>query len=359
MKVVLVVDWLDSYAGAERVIKSLNDIYHFEDVYTISNTMDKEYLNLMFDENVRIHTSMLQVFGKHFRKVLILFPFAIRNMKIDKEIDLVISSSHSIAKGINTSNVPHISYLQARNMKYIWEEKELYFKGVLRYFKFIIPYLRNQDIKFANNPDFLISNSKFVANWVKKKYKRLDSPVIYPPVEVKKFDLVINKEDYYVTVGRIEPYKRFDLIVNAFKKINRKLIIIGDGSSLDELKRESTDNIIFKGFLEANEIARIIGKAKAFIFAGKEDFGIAPLEAQSCGTPVIGYKAGGLLETIVENETGIFFKNQTVDDIVKSIDLFESKKFNPEQIRKNAERFSKERFEKEFKEFVEQKIKEL
>ena len=350
-KVALVVDWLDAYGGAERIVKYLNEIYHFEEVYTLVNIMPKDKLNLMFDKGVDIKTSPLQVFGSHFRKFLILFPWALSKLKLSKDIDLVISVPHSVVKGFNSEGKDHVSYYVARNMKYIWEEKNLYFTGFKSVFNIALPYLRRNDIKMATNPSLTISISHFVKKWAIDRYN-IDIPVIHSPVDISNFSLIEEKENYYVSVGRLEPYKRFDILIEAFNKIDRKLIIIGDGSQYKSLKNKASNNIEFKGFLESDEINKIIGKAKAFVFAGKEDFGIAPIEPQACGTPVIAYGAGGTLETVKEGETGVFFKEQTSESLIEAIHIFDSMSFDAKEIRRNAERFSIERFQKEFSEIV-------
>lgn len=357
LRVALVLDWLDTYGGAERIVKYLNEIYDFEEVYTIANTMEDTYLLQMFKKDIKIHTSILQIFGKHFRKLLFLFPFAIKRINMENDFDLIISSSHSIAKGINSNNTLHISYFQARNMKYIWEEKDLYFKGVFKIFKIFIPYLRRQDVLLANNPDNIICNSKFVSSWVLDKYKIKDSPVIYPPIDIDKFALQEEKENYYVTVGRLEPYKRFDVVIDAFNETNKTLIVIGDGTMLNALKKRASKNIVFVGFLDVEEINNVVGKAKAFVFAGKEDYGIAPLEAQACGTPVIAYGEAGVLETVNNGITGLFFKKQTKESLLEALIEFEEINFNYKNIRLHAENFSIEKFKCKFSTFVQDKIK--
>ena len=283
--------------------------------------------------------------------------FFTREIKIDRDIDLLISSSHAVAKSVHSPDCLHISYFQARNLKYIWEEQGLYFKGIKSIFKIFIPYLQKFDLEGATKPDYIIANSNFVQDWIRKTYKR-DSEVIYPPVDVADFLLSLDRSDYYVTVGRLEQYKRFDIIVQAFSGTQKKLIVIGDGSQKNYLQSIASDNIEFTGFLPKVDIINYVSKAKAFIFAGVEDFGIAPVEAQACGTPVICLGQGGTKETVLDGITGVHFDSQTTEDLLEAIEYFEQNenKFEPTAIRKNALRFSKERFEKEIKEFVEEKF---
>lgn len=362
MKKILVVDWLDKYAGSERVINSLHKVLKFDECYTLVNIMSKQDLNKTFNGNIpKINHTLLNLFGKKFRYFLLLFPYFTKCIKLPKNTELIISSSHAISKYITSTNALHISYFQARNLKYIWEEQNLYFTGIKKIFKFIIPYLQKFDLDASKKPNFIISNSKFVQSWVKRTYDR-NSIVIYPPVDVDSFKLETKKESYYVSVGRLEPYKRFDIIVKAFNELeDKKLIIIGDGSQRRYLQSISKSNIEFVGFLDKEVVSDYVGKSKAFVFVAEEDFGIAPVEAQACGTPVICLGKGGAKETIVDMQTGVHFAEQNMDDLLNAIKKFESNadKFDPVIIRQNALRFSKERFEKEIKEYVEQKYMEF
>jgi len=359
MKKVLVVDWLDAYGGAERVIRSLCSTFHFTACYTLINVMKPHDQAKVFEgNNMPIHETKMKFTGGKFRMLLPLFSYFLGTINIDPEADLIISSSHAVAKGIKKSSPHqvHISYFQARNLKYIWDDASLYFGKAHKIAAPLLKRMRKTDIKAAQRPDYIVSNSKFVQAWVKKTYNR-DSEVIYPPVDLAHFSLKEKKEDYYVAVGRIEPYKRFDVVVKAFNTTGKKLVIVGDGSQLPELKRMANDNISFTGFVETKEVNKHISKAKGFVHAGIEDFGIAPIEAQACGTPVIAYGYGGVLETIIENETGIFFSELTSRSLEESIHKFETLSFNPHLIRENAERFSIAQFESQMSNFVALKLK--
>lgn len=360
-RLALVVDWLDKYGGAERVLSSMNSVFDFDRCYTLTNLMKKEDLEKIFPEKskVRIEQTAVKMTGKRFRYFFLTFPFFLRALKVNSDIDVIISSSHAFAKGIKKSrnkNQLHISYFQARNLKYIWDDYRLYFKSLSFIFYPLIKILRAMDVKSAKEPDFIIANSTFVKDWVANIYSR-DSIVIYPPVDLSIFSLNEQKEDYYVAVGRLELYKRFDIIVNAFNKMpDKKLKIVGDGSQFKKLKNLANKNIEFTGFVDSKGVYENIKFAKGFIHAGIEDFGIAPIEAQACGTPVIAYGFGGVLETVIDNETGVFFYNHNADDLVESITNFEKINFDYKKIRENALRFSKDNFEKNIKNFVEQKI---
>ncbi|TDS58129.1 glycosyltransferase [Myroides indicus] len=359
MKKVLIVDWLDKYGGAERVIKDLYASVQFDKVYTMVNVMERSDLENIFPGlKYSIITSPLQRFGFKFRLFFFLFWNTIEKIQIDTDSQLIFSSSHAVAKGINKSNKNqiHISYFQAPNANYIWDEAPIYFGKFYFFIKPMLYFLRKKDISHGQKPDFIIANSKFVQNWIKEKYNR-NSVVIYPPINLSDFTLKIEKEDYYIAVGRIVHIKRFDIIIDAFNKNKKKLIIVGDGELLNRIRKRSNDNIFFKGFAGHKEINHLIGSAKAFIQAGIEGFGIAPLEAQACGTPVIAYRKGGVTETVIENETGIFFDTQSAESLINAITLFESKSFNPISISNHAHQFTEERFKNEIAAFIKSKIK--
>jgi len=358
MKKILVVDWLDKFGGAERVIQSIDKVFEFDKYYSLINIMNDKDLHKTFNsKKVIVNVTGLQIFKQKFRLLLPLFPFYIKSIHVDKNVSLIISSSHAVAKSVCTDNSLHISYFQARNLKYIWDEQSLYFNGIKSIFKIFIPAFKRFDFLAAQKPNYLIANSKFVQNWIKKIYKR-ESTLIYPPVDIHEFNLEKEKDDYYVTVGRLVQYKRFDILVKVFNDLpNKKLLIIGDGTERLNLERQSNKNIIFKGYLDQSGVRKYISKAKCFIFAGVEDFGIAPVEAQACGTPVIALNKAGTAETVVNGLTGVYFNNQTEEDVVGAINKFEANyaNFDPVVIRNHALQFSSERFEKEIKEFVEEK----
>jgi len=361
MKKVIAVDWLDKYGGAERVISSLTKIFQFDTCYTLINIMSQKEQNKVFSDNkITINKSpTLQLFKSNFRYLFFFFPYFIKRMKVDKEALLIFSSSFSVAKGIKKSSPKqiHISYIQARNQRYLWDKEGIYFRKPARFLLSpILSILKNIDIKQASNPDYLIANSKFVQKWIKDNYK-LDAELIYPPVDVEKFKLQKNKSNYFVTACRLEPYKRVDLIVKAFNKTAETLIIIGSGSQEKYLKKIANSNIEFVEYSDPSVVYGYVSKAKAFIHAGIEDFGIAPVEALACGTPVIAIKKGGLKETVIENKTGVFFETQNEDAILKAINRFNKIDFDYEFIRNSSLKYSVLNFESKIKEFVNSKIK--
>ena len=358
MKKAIAVDWLDKYGGAERVISSITKIFQFETCYTLVNIMSIKDQNLVFSNNkIKIKNSLLQLFKSKFRYLFFLFPYFIKKIKVDKSVELIISSSFSVAKGIKKTNTNqiHISYIQARNQRYLWDKEGIYFGKKARFlFSPILNLLKKIDTKQASNPDYLIANSRFVQNWIKETYK-LSSEIIYPPVDVESFKLQINKENYFVTACRLEPYKRVDLIVEAFNKSKENLIIIGSGSQENYLKQIAANNIRFVEYSDSSVVYNYVSKAKAFIHAGIEDFGIAPVEAQACGTPVIAIKKGGLKETVIENKTGVFFKEQDSNAILEAINRFNKIDFNYEFIRNESLKYSTSNFESKLNDFVKSK----
>ena len=361
MKNALIIDWLDKYGGAERVIASITSVLNFNKCYTLINIMDPQDVSKTLSyHNTPIIQTSLKTLGKNFRFLFFLFPCFIKKLKVDKDTKLIVSSSFSVAKGIKKTgkNQIHICYCQARNQRYLWDNKGIYFNVFARtVLSPILFVLRRLDIEQAKNPDYIIANSRFVQKWIEKKYKR-DAFVIHPPVDTKKFLLNNNKEEYYVTAARLEPYKRVDLLVSAFNQINDKLIIIGSGSQRKRLMKQANNNIEFVEYSKPHKVSSIVSKAKAFLHAGTEDFGIAPVEAQACGTPVIAYADGGALETVINGKTGILFNDQTPEAILEAIKRFNQTKFDYSQIRKNSERFSVENFERNFKRHILNKTKE-
>jgi glycosyltransferase involved in cell wall biosynthesis len=348
-KKVLVVDWLDLYGGAEKVITEIDRIFTFDKVYALTDVRKESEKHKFFTNNPKIITTQLQLFGKYFRFLLPFFPYFVKQIKIDKNAEIIISSSHNIAKGVNKSNPNqrHISYIQSRNLKYIWDEEQLniYFGKLKFLIKPFVSYLRKYDVRSAQKPDLLIANSNFQKEWIKAHYNR-DSVVIYPPVDLSLFKLYPEKKDYYVAVGRFAKMKRFDLLIKAFNQMpDKKLILIGDGELMPQFKSLAKSNIEFPGFLPSEEVYEYVKKAKASVYVGIEDFGIAAVESQSAGTPVIAYKVGGTGETIIHGKTGYLYNTQTVEDIMKAMQEFENIKFDFLKIHNHAQQFSINAFE--------------
>ncbi len=360
MKKALVHDWFSVYAGAEKCVESFTNIWDDFDVYSLIDFLSDKDRDIIL-KGKKANTSFIQKLPKaktKYRNYLPLFPFAIEQFDLS-EYDVILSSSHAVAKGVLThSNQLHISYIHTP-IRYAWDLYHQYlkesgldkgFKGILA--KYFLHKIRMWDISTINRVDHYIANSHYIARRIKKVYGK-EATVIYPPVDVDKFELCKKKEEYYFTMSRMVPYKKIDLIVEAFSKTNKKLLVAGTGPDEEKIKKLAGNNIEFLGFISDKEAISYIQKAKAFIFAAEEDFGITPVEAQACGTPVICYGKGGATETVINNKTGIYFYNQTVDDIISAVNLFEKKDFDYNFIRKHALKFSRSRFEDEIKNFVE------
>jgi glycosyltransferase involved in cell wall biosynthesis len=363
MKKALVHDWYYVSGGAEKVVHSLNNIWNDLDHFALVdflNDYDRDFI--LKGKSVR--TSLIQnlpTAKSNHRKFLPLFPFAIEQLDL-REYKLVLSSSASVAKGVLTNQDQlHICYCHSP-MRYAWD---LYFdylehsnlkKGLkANIAKYFLHKIRIWDYLNSQRVDHFIANSNFVSNRIRKTYRR-ESTVIYPPVNVEEYTLTNNKSDFYVTASRMVPYKKIDLIVEAFNQMpNKRLVVIGDGPDFLKIKKNAKANIDFKGFLPKAELRSYFENAKAFVFAAEEDFGIVPVEAQACGTPVIAFGKGGSKETIIHEQTGILFNEQTSKSIKDAVEYFEHCHFSLEKIRMNAERFSKKRFEKEIFEFVQEK----
>jgi glycosyltransferase involved in cell wall biosynthesis len=365
MKICFVHEYLIDYGGAEQVLKGFLEIWPNSPIFTL--IYDKEGNCKDIINSTKVIGSFLNKFPyarrKH-RAYLPLMPLAIEQLDLSG-YDVVISESHAIAKGVITGpDQLHIGYIHTP-IRYAWDMQEAYLKQAgldkgLRSFitRALLHYLRIWDMRTVAGVDYYIANSNFVARRIMKLYKR-EADVIYPPVDVDRFSIGKEKKDFYITISRLVSYKKVDLIVRAFNRLpDRDLVVIGDGPEMKSLKKIASSNIIFMGFQPEAVIEDMLKQAKAFVYAAEEDFGIVPVEAQACGTPVIAYGKGGVLETVVEGETGFFFEEQNETALIEAINAFEgSALLDPEVIRQNAERFNKARFLREMKSFVEEKSK--
>lgn len=360
MRSAIVHDWLISeVGGAEKVVKAIHQLYP-SPIFTLVKNNQK--LKGSYFEDLEIISSFLQKFPKaekKYQSYLPFFPLAIEHFDLSK-FDCVISSSHCVAKGVITSpDHLHICYCHTP-MRYAWDLMHDYLrdakldKGIKGFFaKVILHYLRGWDTHSSNRVDHFVANSNYVAKRIAKFYGR-EATVIYPPVDVDLFELVPKKENYYLAASRLVPYKRIDLIVEAFTKMeDKKLVVIGDGPEMKKLKQISGKNVELLGYQSDAVLKMHMQKAKGFVFAAIEDFGILPVEVMATGTPVIAFGKGGALETVVENKTGIFYEEQTSFAIMNAIKRFEELEFDPRECRKRAEFFSLERFKREFSQFVE------
>jgi glycosyltransferase involved in cell wall biosynthesis len=359
MRVAIVHDWLPLYGGAERVLEQMLEVLPEADLFSMVEFVPENQRSFLGGRKVQ--TSFIQKLPKaktHYRSYLPLMPFAVEQFDLSS-YDLVISSSYAVAKGVITSpDQLHICMCYSP-IRYAWDLQHQYLKetgfdkGLKSWVaRAILHYIRIWDSRTANGVNDWIAISKFIARRIHKVYRR-DSVVIYPPVDFQAFTLQNQKEDFYFTASRMVPYKRIDLIVEAFTSMpNKKLIVIGEGPDFAKIKAKAGSNVTLLGYQPFSVLKDHMQRAKAFVFAAEEDFGIVPVEAQACGTPVIAFGKGGALETVLENQTGVFFKSQTIEALQDAVKRFEKMSFDPLIIRKNAERFSVERFRLEFKNFV-------
>ncbi|WP_422858223.1 glycosyltransferase family 4 protein [Flagellimonas sp. S174] len=364
MKKALVHDWYYVNGGAEKVVKSLNSIWSDFDHFALVDFLTDEDRQYLLNGD-RVNTSFIQKLPtsrKGHQKFLQLFPYAIEQFDLS-EYDLVLSSSASVAKGVLTNHQQlHICYCHSP-MRYAWDLYHQYLedsglrngiKGL--YAKYVLHKIRNWDYSSSNRVDLFIANSEYVASRIRKTYNR-EACVIYPPVDTKNFSLEKNKDEYFFTASRLVPYKKTEIIIKAFNQMpEKKLLVAGYGPDYKRLKKLAKSNVKLLGFISDDYMKDCLQKAKAFVYAAEEDFGIVPVEAQACGTPVICFSKGGLMETVINNETGLYFHEQSTKAIIKAVENFEQIRFDAEIIRKNSQRFGVERFENEIKEYVESKF---
>jgi glycosyltransferase involved in cell wall biosynthesis len=361
-RVAIVHDWLVTYAGAERVLEQLLILFPESDIYSICDFLSENERNFL-DGRKPLTTFIQNLPGarKHYRKYLPLMPLAIEQLDLSA-YDVIISSSHAVAKGVLTGpDQLHISYVHSP-VRYAWDLQHQYLresgldrglKGWL--VKWFLHKFRMWDMRTSNGVDFFIANSHFIARRIWKVYRR-EAMVIYPPVDVSSFSLHEKKEEFFLTASRIVPYKRIDLIVDAFRELpHKRLVVIGDGPDMNKIRARASANVVLLGYQSFDVLSNYMQRAKAFLFAAEEDFGIVPVEAQACGTPVIAYGKGGVRESVIDGVTGIFFEKQNATSIIEAINRFEKLNFSSVIIRDNAERFSVIKFRDEFARFMEEK----
>ncbi|HEY1608823.1 MAG TPA: glycosyltransferase family 4 protein, partial [Paraburkholderia sp.] len=358
-RVAIVHDWLVTYAGAERVLEQIIACFPDADLFAVVDFVEDR----AFLRGKKVTTSFIQrlpLARNKYRAWLPLMPIAIEQLDLSG-YDVVISSSHAVAKGVLTGpDQFHLSYVHSP-IRYAWDLQHQYLKeshltsGVKSVIaRMILHYIRNWDVRTANSVDQFVANSAFIARRIHKVYQR-EAAVVFPPVDIDAFSLETNKEDFYLTASRLVPYKKIDLIVEAFARTpHRKLVVIGDGPDMHKVRAKAAPNVEVMGYQPFAVLQEKMQRAKAFVFAAEEDFGISVVEAQACGTPVIAYGKGGALETVRDfaqrQPTGLFFDEQSTDAIIAAVAAFEREpgRIRAEDCRANAERFSVGRFREHF-----------
>ncbi len=355
MKVAIVHDWLTGMRGGEMVLDSLLKLYPEAELYTL--IYNKGKLNERI-ESRKIHTAFtdrLPFKETKYRSYLPLFPTAIESLDF-KGFDLIISSSHCVAKGvIPHPNCKHLTYVHSP-MRYVWDLYYDYFpnRSGLKFFmiQLISNYLRTWDVVSSARVDHFTCNSAFIAKRIKKYYRR-EASVIFPPCLPEGFAVEESpKDDYYLIVSAFAPYKRIDIAIEAFRKSKKRLLIIGSGQDEKKLLKNVPSQIEFLGGLSRGDIKKYYLKAKGFLFPGLEDFGITPVEAQGYCTPVIAYGQGGALETVVDGKTGVFFSDQTPESLNDAILRSEGIAYKRKEFQESVDRFTEEKFINEIQKSV-------
>jgi glycosyltransferase involved in cell wall biosynthesis len=361
MKIAIVHDFLNQYGGAERCVEALHEVFPVAPVYT--SIYLAEIMPQIFGR-MTVRTSFMQKLpfkANHFKKYLMLYPKAMESFDLG-EFDVILSSSSAFAKGVRKrKGALHISYCYSP-MRFVWDRenyiaKEKFGSLTTRLLPYCLNSLRKWDLRTNDSVDEFIAIAENISDRIRKCYDR-DSAVIYPPVNTHIFKIDRNPQDYFLLVSRLNAYKRIDLVIEAFNKLKLPLKIVGDGPCREWLQGMSQPNIEFTGRVGEQQLISLYEKCRAFIFPGEEDFGIAPVEAQAAGRPVIAFGARGALETVIEGVTGVFFKEPNAASLAAAVNDFVGREsgFDPEKIRLNALRFDKEVFKRNIREFIEKKI---
>jgi glycosyltransferase involved in cell wall biosynthesis len=366
MRIAVVHEWLATYAGSERVLAELLSLYPRADLFAVVDFLPQAQRAFLANRKVNVSfVQHLPLARTKFRWYLPLMPLAMEQIDLSA-YDLVISNSHAVSKGVlTTSHQLHISYVHTP-LRYAWDLQEQYLsrtagtgrvKSALA--RILMHYLRIWDLRTSTGVDCFVANSQLVARRIMRTYRR-PATVLYPPVSIDEFALTEKKDNYYIVVARLVPYKRVDLLLEAFARLPRcNLVVIGTGPELTKLRRKAPTNVDLKGSLPDAELKDYLARAKAFVYAGEEDFGISMVEAQACGTPVLAFARGGAAEIVIDRQTGLLFDEQTPDAIVKTISEFERDwRFDPARIRLNARRFDVSCFREGFRALTDAMIRE-
>ncbi|MGB7946565.1 MAG: glycosyltransferase [Candidatus Binatia bacterium] len=374
MRVAIIHDWLVTTRGGEKCLEAFCELFPKADIYTLVYAPERVSASI---KSMNIYPSRLNHvpnIERFYRYCLPLFPSIIESFDL-KGYDLIISSSHCVAKGIFPHRGLHISYVHAP-MRYVWDMHDAYVAGEASFLARLgmslwRRYLRQWDIEASRRVDSFVANSRNVAAKIRRFYGR-QAEVIYPPVDLERFSIGNAQKSYYLIVSALVPYKRIDIAIRAFSEIGVPLKVVGEGPLQRRLVRSAGANIEFLGWVDDSALADLYGSCEALVFPGEEDFGIVPLEAQACGRPVIAYEKGGVLESVIPFETsaertdsqgsatGVFFSEQTPGGLIKALELYQRNRelFNPVTIRAHAAQFSCQRFKAQIDEYIRARLSE-
>jgi glycosyltransferase involved in cell wall biosynthesis len=352
-RIAFVHDWLNGMRGGEKVLEAMLNVLPDADLYTLLLERDKISSTIAARPITTSFVQKLPFARRAYRYYLPLFPPAIERFDLSA-YDLVVSTSHCVAKGARVPNGLHIAYIHTPP-RYLYGFQREYFGSSLpkrAAMALFGPGLRRWDQRTVDRVDHFIANSSNVAGRIRTYYRR-DADVIHPPVDTAFFTRGGDEPgDFFLVVSALVPYKRIELAVETFRRLRRPLVVVGRGPLRRRLERLAGPTITFLGWLPDEEVRALLRRCRALIFPGEEDFGIVPVEAMACGRPVIAFRKGGALETVEENETGLFFDEQTADCLADAVERFEHAAFDPAACRHRAEAFSRERFEREFAQFT-------
>lgn len=346
-RIAIVHEWFDTYAGSERVVEQMLEVFPQADLFALVDFIPSD--KRQFIKHKKVRTTFIQKLPfarKHFRNYLPLFPYAIEQLDL-RNYDIVISSSHAVAKGVLTNGEQlHICYCHSP-MRYAWDLYHQYIednglkKGIKGAFvKWVLHKIRIWDQSGVHRVNHYIANSHYIARRIQKLYAR-SSAVIFPPADTIKFSPSSQRGKYYFAAARMVPYKKLDLIAEAFTQMpDKQLIIAGNGELLEKIRSKSGKNILIKDHLSHDAFVTHVREAKAFVYAAEEDFGIIMAEAQAAGVPVIAFKRGGASDIIIDEKTGILFEEQTAESLMKGVTKFESFTFDTDFIAAHARQFS-------------------
>jgi glycosyltransferase involved in cell wall biosynthesis len=362
--VALAHHWLVAMRGGEKVLEQICRLFPGAPIHTLVARLEKLSGQL---QSHPIHTSWLQRIpggSRHYKKLLPLFPTAVSSLRIEGDYELILSSDASLIKGLQyPSQSLHVCYCHSPP-RYLWDMMEEYQNSAemggmagRALFNSIAPMVRDFDLQAAKKVDHFIANSQFVRERIARYYKR-EAMVIHPPVDIDSFSLAENEpEDFYLVVSQLVPYKRIELAVQAFTKLKKRLIVIGEGSERPRLEKIAGPTIQFLGHQPFQTVRDYFRRCRALVFPGIEDFGITLLEAQACGRAVVAFRKGGALETIRERVTGLFFDEPSTDALASAIEALELNPLNPMECRSNAEGFGPDRFRRQLSGFLTQVLR--